>query len=389
MIKDLIIFFHGYLIISIRGNALERFISQIIDENIILWNLKRIKKDYYQVRIKISDYNSLRPLLRKRLCRVKIIKKCGLPFIIMRARRRYFLVLGFLLFLFVFWLASSFLWFINIEGLERISESKIYHILLEAGVRPGIFKNKLNLSEIEALILQKEPGLVWADLTWQGTRLNVELVEKKVVEKVKSLRIIAAKNGQIKELIVLKGRPVVKEGDTVTRGQTLIIGNPPKVGEEKKEARGIVRAYVWYKETATARLNLKQPVYTGKRKTIWGLKYKSHLFRFPVKPEFKAYVLNKKIKRLLEWRNINFPLEFIIEEYKEVKYLTENRNREIALFIAREKAMEKVLDNLSPETVIIDVRAREIKSKYKNKVKVSVLLKVEEDIAKSKEGFGG
>ncbi len=388
MIGSLLNFFHGYLLISIHGNALERFVTQIIEKNIDLWNLKRIKKNYYQAQIKISDFKKLRPLVRRRLCRVRIVRKCGLPFIIMRARNRYFLVIGFLLILVILWFASSFVWFINIEGLEKISEERIYNILSETGVKPGILKSRLDLSEIEADILRQEPRLIWVDLMWQGTRLNVELVEKKVVEKVKSPVIVAAKDGQITEIIVLRGRAAIKEGDTVTAGQTLIVSIQQPNGDEK-EARGIVRAHVWYKETAMASLKLRQPVYTGARKTIWGLKYKSYLFHLLSRPEFEAYVLEKEIKKLPEWRNIDFPLEFVIEKYQEVEYLTENRGRELALFIARQKALDKILDRLRPQSVIIDVQAREIKCKDENKVKVSILLKAEENIAKSKEGFSG
>lgn len=90
MIKKIRDFCMGRLLIEIRGNALARFINQINEMGIKIWNIRRIKYDYYLAVIYKRDFNKLRPLLRKRKCKVKIIKKNGLPFILTGIKKGFF-----------------------------------------------------------------------------------------------------------------------------------------------------------------------------------------------------------------------------------------------------------------------------------------------------------
>lgn len=80
MINKILHYWKGYLKIDIRGNALGRFISQISELGILLWNIEYLSYDHYRGCIYKDDYNKLRPLLRKRRCQVKILEKRGFPF---------------------------------------------------------------------------------------------------------------------------------------------------------------------------------------------------------------------------------------------------------------------------------------------------------------------
>ena len=75
MVERILVFIQGYLIIEIRGNALERFITQLIEENIKLWDIERKNKNLYRAKIYKNDFNKIRPIVRKRLCQVKVLKK--------------------------------------------------------------------------------------------------------------------------------------------------------------------------------------------------------------------------------------------------------------------------------------------------------------------------
>lgn len=382
MISGLVRFFRGYLLVAVYGNALERFISQLINAGIVLWDVEKISDDYYRVKMNISDFNKLRPILRKRMCRVEILRRHGFPFLLQRARRRIFFVFGLVLFFLLIWVASSFVWFIDFQGLDEISEETLLTILEEHGVERGSIKNKIDLSELEEKLVLREPRIAWLDARWQGTRLEIEVVEKKSAEKRPSGDIVAARSGIITELIVLKGKPVVREGDTVAAGQKLIVEPAADTG-----AKGIVRAYVWYKGEGKADIIKEKAIYTGRAKKIWSLKAggKKLTVNSFSRPDYDKYVLEKNVKWLPEWRNIYFPVELIIEEYKEVEILREERDRDTAVFLAREEALRQVISPLLPGTVIQNSRYEINEENEGNTISVNLLLKVKENIAQKED----
>jgi similar to stage IV sporulation protein len=385
MIRKILNFLRGYLLIEIKGNALERFINQINNKGIELWGIERIEKDFYKARIKINKFNSLRPLLRRRMCSVKILQKKGLPVIIYRIKRRYFILLGLIFFILLLYASSSFLWFISINGTENISEDKIFHVLNDSNVKPGILKKNIRLEDLEKLIIQEIEGIAWLHASWQGTKLNIEIVEKKTVEKSKKGFIIAARDGIITKLITLQGLAAVKEWDTVSEGQILIVP-----GTEDKGAKGIVKAYVWYEGIGEASLINKGYLFTGEEMNRWGFRIYNKELYFPYKkPGYKSYKIKRVINDLSKWRIIKIPIELIKEEYREIVFYEEDRSIETALFVARERAMDEVLNSLTPDALIIDIISSQVETNNKNTVSVRVLLKSEEDIAVLKEKSGG
>ncbi|QTL97967.1 sporulation protein YqfD [Iocasia frigidifontis] len=386
MLKYLIRFIKGYLVIDITGNALERFINQMIALDIFIWDLRRIKKSHYRAKIYTVDFSKLRLLVKRRKCRVNIVEKKGLPILFFRTYKRKFLLIGFLIFILLFYAGSSFLWFIEIEGLETIDREDIINILEHNGIKPGIYKRNINPIDLERELLKNESRLIWANVRWQGTCLNIRLVEKKTVSKTAKGNVVAAKNGVINDFIVLKGRGIVSKGDTVTEGQPLILA-----GEGEERAHGIVRAYVWYTAEALCRYNINEVIFTGENRKFWGIKIADKTFWLkPIKANFNNYKRKREIKTIPKWRNINIPLELIIEEHREINFISEKLSRESAIFLAKEKALYTILSDIPADAVIHSVQSRDISLDDKT-VKIKLLVKVEEDIADlpgiDKEGF--
>lgn len=376
MIKTIIRFYKGYLVIEIRGNALERFINQIINQGIYIWDLNRIRKDYYLAKIYREQFNLLRPIVRKRRCRVKIKKKIGLPTLLRTMKRRAFLIVGLLIIFLIFHIGSSFIWFINIDGLDEIDSSSIYNIIKESGISRGVLKSSVDIKHLEKQILIKLPKIAWVDVSLKGTELYIEIVEKKTVKKDTPGDITAAKDGIITELIVLQGIPVVKEGETVIREQPLILAD-----KKNKRARGIVNAYVWYEALAEEKIIDQEIIYTGNKKSFWGINIgQKELWLVPIKKDFTNYSKKRERKSVVKWRNINFPIELIKEEHKEVILIKKRLTKESAIFLAKEKALKAILKRLNSDAVIHKIKV-ELISITDSKVKIRLLAGIEENIA--------
>ena len=74
----------GYLRITVEGYYIERFINICQNKKILIWNLKREKGVKLFFNIGIKDFKSLKQISRKTNCKIKIIRKKGIPFLLHR-----------------------------------------------------------------------------------------------------------------------------------------------------------------------------------------------------------------------------------------------------------------------------------------------------------------
>ncbi|MFW6305811.1 MAG: sporulation protein YqfD [Bacillota bacterium] len=385
MVKNIFRYWMGYLEVEITGNALARFINQMNDVDINIWNLKRIRHDYYRACIYKSDFNKLRAILRKRKCHVKILNKYGFPFLLLKVRRRFFLLIGIIIFLAIFYFGSSFLWFYKFEGLDNISADEIKMILEEEGISRGILKKEVDTDFIENIIKQKINRIAWINVEWHGTQLYFDIVEKKLYDKSSGGNIISTRDGVITELIVLKGQAAVREGDTVNKGQVLIVSN-----NGNETARGIVKANVWYDAYGEGILYKERILSTGRLRTYWGFRIGSYSFWLSnINSPFREYKRRLEIKKIRLWRNIIFPLELLKEEHYEIVLLKEKKNEQLALHSARQDAMRKILKMLGDNTVIEEVLIKKIDTGNDQKVRIRLLMRTEERITAPGHDEGG
>lgn len=380
MIKKILRYFHGYLEIKIKGNALERFLNQIIAREIDLWQVNRVDRNNYSARIYIYDFIKLKSLVKKRMCSVRISKRFGFPFLLQKISRRKFLLVGIILFLLIFYLGSSFLWFIEIEGLNTIKREEINKILLVRGIKTGVLKDRVSTDQLERELLKYEPRITWVNVRWQGTQLYIKIVEKKIVNKTTAGNIYASRDGLIEEIIVLKGIAAVKEGNIVTEGQPLIMAT----GNER--ARGIVKAHVWYENTVKLESGYGTTNYTGRSMLYRGIIIGSKIFwlgnhELP----YTSYHRKRVIKRLPKWRNLSFPIELINEEYKEIYEVDNKLSKESIIFFAKEKSLFSLLEKINPASIIEDIKFEIKPQKDDSLVELRTLIKVNEDIARFEE----
>lgn len=88
----------------------------------------------------IKEFRKLKEIAKKTKCRLKVNSKCGIPFLMNRYRKRkvFFVLLGLISVLMFF--ESRFVWNIEIEGINRISEEEILESLANSGLKIRMFK---------------------------------------------------------------------------------------------------------------------------------------------------------------------------------------------------------------------------------------------------------
>ena len=78
----------GYVRVEIEGYYIERFINICQNKKILIWNLKRENGVKLFCNIGIKDFKKLKIISRKTNCKIKIVKKKGIPFLLHRYKKR-------------------------------------------------------------------------------------------------------------------------------------------------------------------------------------------------------------------------------------------------------------------------------------------------------------
>lgn len=403
-------FLSGYVTITVPEECMEKFINMATARGIFLWGITIAGSNRVALNVRLSGVQPLRHVARMTRCRFKITGRSGMPFIIGRLSRRKVLLAGALVFVIALYLLSSFIWFIEVTGNRRVPTETIELAARRAGLYRGALKWSLDAAQIETSIARQIPGLSWVGMQVDGTRVRIEVVEKVLPpgsEEEQKMDVVAAKDGLVKEMLVLSGHPLVNEGDTVTAGQVLISAaipppendqeitgeetgdNSGNVLEENREpvkyvhARGIVRARVWYEDYGEMNLVEKGAVLTGREITKLCIKIgaKEIILMGPEQVPYKYYDTRTGVKRLPAWRNIHIPVEFITVKYFEKEPYTRRYSRDEARRLAGRRVLTGIKKQIPPGARILDWKERVVETaEPEDIVRVKVIVETLEEI---------
>lgn len=414
MLFKILAYIGGYVTIIVPEVCLEKFINMAATRGIYFWGIRNAGKNGVEMKVRLSSVHALRHVARMTRCRFQIMERAGLPFVFSKLRKRKALLGGALFFVILLYMLSSFVWFMEVNGNSSIKEEDIFNVARKAGLYRGVLKWSLNTAQVEKTVLEQVPGLSWVGVYVEGTRVRIKVVEKVLPpdkDQKQPIDLVAVKSGLVKQILVLKGNPLVKEGDTVEPGQVLISAAiPPPETEEKNDAadetdeesidnkeqteplkyvraRGIVRARVWYEDYEEMRLLHKGVNPTGQEITKLCINFKSKeiILMGPQEVPYDSYSTHKLSKTIPSWRNINIPVEFISVKYKEEVPFTKRYNKSEARRIAGERALANIRSAMPEDAKIISKKVQEIETNEpEDIVRVKVLVETLEDISKEK-----
>lgn len=322
-------YLRGYVMIEVVGFSVERFLNLAVHRDIYIWDVQR-QGSKLTMKVGAQGYKLLKPCARKTGCQMKIKRKTGLPFIKYRYRKRKMIPIGILVFFVLIYTLASFVWLVEIEGNEKVNSQAIVETLFENGYKVGGLKRKMNLRLAEEILMKDFPGILWTGISFEGTRLVVEVTESipepELVDYSSPSDIIANSDALILEIITRKGTPQVKRGDTVQKGDVLVSGKIPlsegweeenaQVGYTRASADIIAKTHYTFQTQLS--LNKIEKNYTGIVKKKYGVRFidKTTTLYSP-NIDFKDYdhVINSKQLQMTS----KFPLPFYVtwEEYIE------------------------------------------------------------------------
>ncbi len=359
-------FFQGFVVISLAGRGVERLLNLAVARGISFWDLQK-HKEVAHLSLSLASFKALRPLLRKAGCRLRILRKVGLPFIKYRLRRRWGLVVGALFFIATLYLATSMVWYVRVSGTRHLEKAEVLALVEEMGVRPGVWKWKVKLPELEEELPRRHGSIAWAGLRFRGSLLEIEIVEHLpgIISDDRPADLVASKDGLIERIVVVDGKAAVKVGDTVSRGDLLIEGvvdlekgnldpGELQIRTEEVRARGRVEARVWYEAREPLRCRLFSTVLTGASQSSCYLRCKERqwLLWGPAKSPYSF--AREEVRTICwRWRNLTFPVEVIkatyLEQRVEQKQISHHEALQQAQKEARQKLQAQVPENTAYE----------------------------------------
>lgn len=382
-------FFKGYVIIKVKGLTLERFLNLAATNDIYLWDIRRIDYTELEMKATIEGFRALKEIVNKVGCRVEIVEKKGLPFLLYRIKNRKALGIGFILFFIIIIFLSSIIWDIGIVGNEKVKNEDILKFLETEGIKSGIIKYKVDKDYIEYLLLNKFENFSFVSVEIKGTKLiielkEIELLNEEIDENTPS-HIIAAKKGVIEKVIARNGKAVVRKGDIVEKDDILISGI---ISNEGSEGFMLVHAdgEVWAKTLYSYKI--EEPIIktvkeeTGRIFERKEIKIGDRGIQF-IKGDipFDDYVESTEEVNILNL-NINFPIKILVHKYKEV----ETKEIEQDVDLVKEKNHIKAVEELNKQIPQkADIISKDVKHFVKdNIVTTYVAIEVIEDISKKR-----
>mgnify|MGYP004445874843 FL=1 len=384
-LKILLNYILGYVNIRVEGFFIERFINICISKKILLWNMKREKSTILYANIGIQDYKKLKNIAKKTKTRINIQSKKGMPFLLHRYRKRKIFV-GLLAIIFIaLFMMSKFIWNIEIKGNTRISKTEIMEELNKNGLKIGTYKRKLNANSVINKVRLDRGDIAWIGIDIEGTNAIVEIKETseapELIDENEYCNIVSNKEGMITKINVQNGTAVVKEGDIVKEGDTLVLGylEGKYTGIRYVHAKADIEAKIWYSKKEKVFLKQQIQVPTGATEQKYTLNINNFKINFyKTLSKFENYDTINENKKLMLFSNFYLPIELIKKTNCEYKYEEKIYTEEELTQITQEK-IEKELEEEIVQTENIINKQTNI---YPNEdyIEVEVIYEVLENI---------
>ena len=361
LIKILFNYIIGYIRISIEGYYIERFINICRNNKIAIWKLKRDKNVKLELNVGIRDLRKLKKILKQTQCKMKIIRKKGLPFLFNKYRKRKIFFAFLLLIIILLAITSNFIW--NIEVITEDNEQieNIYQDVVDSGLSIGKLKSQINTKEIINKVRLNRDDIAWMGIELKGTNAIVKVVKAtakpEIVDDNDYCSIVSDKQGIITKINAQNGTIAAKVGDTVNIGTPLINGwmEGKFTGIRYVHAKGEIEAKVWYTKRK------KIPYNTTERKETGNIeeKYKIKINNFEINlskrlSKFEIYDTIDSEKKFKIFSDFYLPISLVKITNKEIKEEQKTYTIEEAKNIGIQELQEELDNEIENKAKIVN-----------------------------------
>lgn len=271
----------GKVSLTVHGVEPERLLNACAKAGVAFWGSEPLDALTLRLNLHRGELAKVEALCARLMLDGTVTGEQGLPGTLRRLKRRYGFWAGLVCSLCAVLLLSQFLLNVEVSGNETVPSAVILSELRRLGVRPGAFGPRLDEGLIAQQALLELEELSWMAVNLHGTRAEVLVREKlpkpELEDASRPADVVAKATGIVTQVEPWSGRALVKVGDTVVAGDTLLSGyvplEPPEysglglVGSRTVRAEGRIEARTWrtVEVVLPAQVELQQP--TGRAQT--------------------------------------------------------------------------------------------------------------------------
>lgn len=368
MLIRLLKYLQGYVKLRVEGYAPERFLNLCNVHGILLWGVEA-KGASYELYVSVRDYRKMRPFVKKTGTRLILLQKQGLPFFLHRFRKRKLFFAGLLLCVLGIYLLSLFVWNIHLEGNVTQSNEEVLEYLQTIGITHGMQKKKVVCERIETGLRREYPNMLWVSAEMRGTRILIrirentdrDIIADPQIKEETAESIVTEYAGTIASMIVRQGTSVVKVGDLVEAGQTLVEG----YYTVKNDAGEVVRyegvsadadIFLTVTENYQDRFltSYQKKEFTGKRRLGIRLKILERELELLPKVPFEKYEKTENVQEFHITENFHLPFSMTWIWYEEYHETAQNCTEKELNELAKTRYLEKYENILQKGVQIIE-----------------------------------
>ena len=361
LIKILFNYIIGYIRISIEGYYIERFINICRNNKIAIWKLKRDKNVKLELNVGIRDLRKLKKILKQTQCKMKILRKRGLPFLFNKYRKRKIFFAFLLLIIILLAITSNFVWNVEVIIEENEQMDNIYQDVVNNGLSIGKLKSQINTKEIINKVRLDRDDIAWMGIELKGTNAIVKLVKAtakpEIVDESDYCSIVSDKQGIITKINAQNGTIAAKVGDTVNIGTPLINGwmEGKYTGIRYVHAKGEIEAKVWHTKRKIIPYNTTERKETGELEE----KYKIKINNFEINlskrlSKFEIYDTIDTEKKIKIFSDFYLPISLVKITNKEIQEEQKTYTIEEAKNIGIQELQEELDNEIEDKEKIVN-----------------------------------
>lgn len=329
--------------LEVRGTDPERILNAMAQAGIEFWQCVPI--DAFCIRFKIhsADHPAIKAMRGLSGLEIKVLSSRGGERMAKKLKGRIALLLCLALFSALLGISSLFIWNIEVEGNDKISDAEIIRALSDCGISYGTFRYAVSSDLARSQMLLKLEDISWLTVNLRNSKAEVIVHERikkpEIYDKNAFGDVVAAKSGIITKMSVFEGERRVSVGDTVTEGDVLVSGLcQSETGDDRlTHAKADIEARTWQDITAVTPLYQSFKTDTRAVKRRISLVFGKNVINFCADSRNTAASCDKIIKYKDASVNSVFALPIgIIAEKEEIKN-TEKRRIDVEAETARLK----------------------------------------------------
>lgn len=240
--------------IKVEGVNIDRVYKTLMKNKINMSNIDRPDYKILYFNVKTNQVKKTLELIDSPSYKTKIENYFGFSCLVNFLKRRFAFVISFVIFFSLLFINTILISDIKIYGNETILTEQILQVLSEKGVKKLALIDSIDTEKCEEILLNNFDEMSLISVVKVGNNLIINVKEKTLNNLINDSNgsIVSNYYGQITEIEVMQGTPLVKQGDIVKQGDVLV-ENYYYSGNQKIECRANakIKQKIWFSHSET------------------------------------------------------------------------------------------------------------------------------------------